>query len=174
MAASIGQHAAIHGKRQYGASPFAFPQHLLATLAFPDSRTGGLAMSRTLADRAWRIAGLLALLAMPALSQPARGQNLDALAAPLLQSCETVRDRNWCRHGLKMMQDELPAARQGRYQAMRNIAFCLIDGCEGAVRRDRAGGCAWRRAIIEVHGRPGGRADKSDEANLALCKGWGF
>jgi hypothetical protein len=85
-----------------------------------------------------------------------------------------VPDRNWCRHGLKMMQNELPAARQGKYQAMRNIAFCLTDGCEGAVRRDRAAGCAWRRAILQVHGVPGGRADKSDEANLATCKGWGF
>jgi hypothetical protein len=111
------------------------------------------------------------LLATPLATQ---AQDLDALAAPRLQPCENARDRNWCRHGLKMMQDQLPAARQGRYQAMRNIAFCLIDGCEGAVRQDRAGGCAWRRAIIEVHGVPGGRADKSDEANLAACKGWGL
>jgi hypothetical protein len=116
----------------------------------------------------------MAAMFLLALAQAAQAQNLDALAAPVLQPCESVRDRNWCRHGLKMMQDELPAARQGRYQAMRNVAFCMIDGCEDAVRRDRAGGCAWRRAIMQVHAVPGGRADKSDEANLALCKGWGF
>jgi hypothetical protein len=135
------------------------------------------AMSRNLVGMTWnRISrrGLMAAIVLLTMPPAAQAQNLDALAAPVLQSCESVPDRNWCRHGLKMMQDELPAARQGRYQAMRNIAFCLTDGCEGAVRRDRAGGCAWRRAILQVHGVPGGRADRSDEANLATCKGWGF
>ncbi|MGL4728150.1 MAG: hypothetical protein ACRCWO_05300 [Bosea sp. (in: a-proteobacteria)] len=105
---------------------------------------------------------------------PVHAQSLDQLVAPSLQSCESVPDKNWCRHGLQSMQQDTPKARQGDYQAMRNVAWCLIDGCEGSVRRDRAGGCAWRRAIMQRHGRQGGRADRSDEANMAQCTSWGF
>ncbi len=121
-----------------------------------------------------RKAIILAALAAPALPAALAAQALDRLATPELQSCDVAKDRNWCRHGLKTVREQLPQAREGNYQAMRNIAFCLIDGCDGAVKPDRAGGCGWRRAIMQVHGGPGGRAERSDEANLDLCKGWGF
>lgn len=124
--------------------------------------------------RLFRKARLLAAFAALGLSSAALSQGLGQLATPELQPCETARDRNWCRHGLKTVREQLPLAREGQYQAMRNIAFCLIDGCDGAVKPDRAGGCGWRRAILQVHGGPGGRADRSDQANFDLCRGWGF
>jgi hypothetical protein len=128
------------------------------------------------------LAALVTLTMLPPMMAAAQGlqppglqkPDLQKLGAPSLQSCEVAVDKNWCRHGLQSMQKELPGARQGNYQAMRNVAWCMVDGCEGAVRRDRAGGCAWRRAIMQLHGHQGGRADRSDETNLAQCTSWGL
>lgn len=37
----------------------------------------------------------------------------------------------------------------GQYQGQRNVAFCLSDGCSGAIRVNKILGCAWRFVILE-------------------------
>lgn len=57
--------------------------------------------------------------------------------------CETTRAlfeaRDW------------PKAWQGDYEAQRNVAFCLGNGCDGAVLIDQTSSCAWRGALIEMN-----------------------
>lgn len=62
------------------------------------------------------------------------------------------------------IEPQLRPARRGDYQAMRNIAFCMWDGCDGAVEIDRKGSCAWRRRIARLK-----RADRNDETHYARC-----
>nr|USU32883.1 hypothetical protein NG677_04065 [Methylobacterium sp. OTU13CASTA1] len=52
-----------------------------------------------------------------------------------------------------------PLAQHGDYQGQRNVSFCLADGCDGAVKVNRALGCAWRLVIINS-GNP--KADTTD------------
>lgn len=39
----------------------------------------------------------------------------------------------------------------GDYDAQRNVAFCLINGCDGAVIPDRSSACAWRAVILATN-----------------------
>lgn len=87
---------------------------------------------------------------------------------PVLQLCD---DDVMCVQAYGQIDREYPLARRGQYQAMRNVAFCMWDGCDGAVRRDRKGACAWRRAIMRQHPKT---FDTSDEMNLAMCVRSGF
>jgi hypothetical protein len=58
------------------------------------------------------------------------------------------------------------AFRAGDYQAMRNRAFCLNTGCDGAVRIDRKASCVIRRDIMRKHA---GNFDRSDEMHMSAC-----
>ena len=89
--------------------------------------------------------------------------------APVLKSCDGASDRQWCEINRAKMQREAPALRSRDYQAMRNAAFCQWDGCDGSVELNRRSACAWRRLIMQMHYKPGGPADRSDESNLGLC-----
>jgi hypothetical protein len=106
----------------------------------------------------------------------AGAQNLAALPAPVALSCAAApaNVRVFCDQGLDIASRQIVAARRGDYDAMRNVAFCLADGCDGSVVRNREASCAWRRAIIQRHGRAGGKAGRSDEMNMATCVQWGY
>ncbi len=58
-------------------------------------------------------------------------------------------------------------AYRGDYQAQRNLAFCLITGCQGAVTVDKALGCAWRTVILAA---ATSEVDATDTSNLQLCR----
>lgn len=51
----------------------------------------------------------------------------------------------------------------GKYQAQRNVSYCLSTGCDGAIRIDATLGCAWRQIAIETGHRQG---DDSDASSL--------
>lgn len=57
-------------------------------------------------------------------------------------------------------------AYRGLYNAQRNLAFCLSDGCNGAVIPDQSRSCAWRIVIL-ASGHSD--ADATDIANLKYC-----
>lgn len=57
-------------------------------------------------------------------------------------------------------------AYQGVYQAQRNLAFCLSDGCYGAVIPNQNLSCAWR-IVIAASGDP--QVDDLDVASLKSC-----
>ncbi len=57
-------------------------------------------------------------------------------------------------------------AYRGLYNAQRNLAFCLGDGCNGSVITDKSRSCAWRIVIL-ASGHPDN--DTSDITNLKSC-----
>lgn len=67
------------------------------------------------------------------------------------------------------MVDQLGAdnrkAWKGDYQAQRNVAFCLSDGCDGMLIPNRSLGCAWRIIII---GSGSPKVDSTDTGNLKV------
>jgi hypothetical protein len=61
-----------------------------------------------------------------------------------------------------------PRAWRGDYQEQRNVAFCLMTGCDAAVEVRKAEACAWRSVILAVNAKS---ADDTDASNLAMaCK----
>lgn len=46
------------------------------------------------------------------------------------------------------MKAQWPKALKGDYQSQRNVAFCLSNGCDGAVTIDRLTSCTWRIVIL--------------------------
>lgn len=60
-------------------------------------------------------------------------------------------------------------AQRRDYQGQRNVSYCLVSGCDGAVAPDRTLGCAWRLVILSS-GSP--KVDASDEQFLrSFCSG---
>lgn len=69
----------------------------------------------------------------------------------------------------EQFQRNLRSASKGNYTAQRNVADCLLTGCDGAVTIDKALGCAWR-AVILVSGSL--QVDAGDRANFDIsCRG---
>ncbi|MCJ2050864.1 hypothetical protein [Methylobacterium sp. J-070] len=102
---------------------------------------------------------LLALLAGPAAGQAAGDH---------LQLCPAGPDAA-CAANQAEFRAAVPLAYRGDYQAQRNVAFCLQDGCGGGIRRNPALACAWRQVIL---GSGSNRVDGSDESNARLaCAG---
>lgn len=64
---------------------------------------------------------------------------------------------------VQFAEADWPAAWQGDYQAQRNVAFCLISGCDGAVQIDKSSGCAWRSVILALNSQS---ATDLDAANI--------
>ncbi len=64
---------------------------------------------------------------------------------------------------VQFAEADWPAAWQGDYKAQRNVAFCLITGCDGAVLIDKSAGCAWRAVILEMNS---GAASDGDASNM--------
>jgi hypothetical protein len=62
----------------------------------------------------------------------------------------------------EFVEKDWPAAWAGDYQAQRNVAFCLSNGCSGAVEVIDSAACAWRMVILDsAHDQ----ADDTDESN---------
>lgn len=79
--------------------------------------------------------------------------------------CSAASDPDLCRQSQAQLRGEASAADRD-YGAMRNVAFCLWDGCDGAIDRDRKQSCQMRRKIMDVHKR---KVDRSDEGHFATC-----
>jgi|GEM_PF-2671543 len=72
-----------------------------------------------------------------------------------------------CRGNQADMIASTKFAYEGDYQAQRNVAYCLISGCQGAVIVDKALGCAWRTVILAA---ATSEVDATDTSNLKACQ----
>lgn len=63
---------------------------------------------------------------------------------------------------VQFAEADWPAAWLGDYGAQRNVAYCLITGCEGAVQIDKSAGCAWRAVILEMNSDEAGDGDAAN------------
>jgi hypothetical protein len=97
-----------------------------------------------------------------------------AQSLPMLTDCAKAPEPTFCQANLRQQQRERQALARNDYQAMRNAAFCQWSGCDGAVDVDKISACAWRRAILRLHGGPSGRADNTDRGNQRVCAEAGF
>jgi hypothetical protein len=82
----------------------------------------------------------------------------------LYLDCARAEQPEWCRASQAQQREEENAFRRRDYTAMRNRAFCLWTGCDGAVKIDRSSSCVVRRVIMR---HP--QADRGDESHLANC-----
>lgn len=88
-----------------------------------------------------------------------------AVAAPQFLDCGKASDPALCRQSQEQLRSE--AASAGRdYGAMRNAAYCLWTGCDGAIARDNKAACVIRRAIMKRHQS---KVDGNDEQHFARC-----
>jgi hypothetical protein len=55
---------------------------------------------------------------------------------------------DFCEHTLKSFPEDYRKAIAGDYQGQRNVAFCLQNGCKGAVEKRAVLACAWRKVIL--------------------------
>jgi hypothetical protein len=69
--------------------------------------------------------------------------------APPAPSTGFCPDNELCEvHRATFERRDWPKAWKGDYQGQRNVAFCLANGCDGAVAVNRVAACAWRIVII--------------------------
>tara|TARA_R110002020_G_scaffold471284_1_gene698250 strand:+ start:38919 stop:39371 length:453 start_codon:yes stop_codon:yes gene_type:complete len=61
--------------------------------------------------------------------------------------CADTSHLGLCEATRVSFKTDYEAARRGDYPAQRNVAFCLYDGCDGAVLRKPVESCAWRMVI---------------------------
>lgn len=87
------------------------------------------------------------------------------------RQCPRTSGVDWCALAQEQARKERAAFQRGDYTAMRNRAFCLWTGCDGAFERDPEASCAIRREIVRRHNR---RFDSSDETHLANCSSRGL
>lgn len=101
---------------------------------------------------------------------PAIAQSFGNPNDHLLAGCSTndpVR-RAFCERSRTNFPGEWNRALQGDYGAQRNVAFCLQDGCDGALLPNPLLSCAWRMVITTSgHSEYG----YGDDANLRLACG---
>lgn len=70
--------------------------------------------------------------------------------APVTEAC-LAGDVAICEvNRAQMSRRDWPLAWRGDYQAQRNVAFCLTNGCDGAVQINKTAGCAWRVVILSA------------------------
>ncbi|MDB5596244.1 MAG: hypothetical protein JWM36_3205 [Hyphomicrobiales bacterium] len=74
-------------------------------------------------------------------------------------------DEQMCDFSQKQFKAEYPKAYRRDYQAQRNIAFCLSQGCDRAVITNPILGCAWRMVIV---GSGFSMVDTTDTGNLRV------
>jgi hypothetical protein len=85
-------------------------------------------------------------------SSHALAQSADTYVA----MCLGASDEAWCKANQEQFRREFPLALKGKYAAQRNVAFCLSDGCDTAVKQNPISACAWRIVILasgdsEIH-----------------------
>lgn len=78
---------------------------------------------------------------------------------PITGSCS---DTMCATSQVQFAEADWPAAWQGDYGAQRNVAYCLITGCAGAVQIDKSAGCAWRAVILEINSDEAGDGDAAN------------
>lgn len=61
--------------------------------------------------------------------------------------CVNVPDEAICKAEVQSLKSDWQRALKRDYQAQRNVAYCLTNGCNGAVIVDKVEGCAWRMVI---------------------------
>ncbi|WP_137136607.1 hypothetical protein [Rhizobium sp. FKY42] len=83
---------------------------------------------------------------------------------PPVTSC--MGDDPMCEPSRATMFVDAKYAYQGVYQAQRNLAFCLDDGCYGAAIPNRNLSCAWR-IVIAASGNT--KVDALDLTSLKAC-----
>ncbi|MCA3645985.1 MAG: hypothetical protein IOC54_01395 [Methylobacterium sp.] len=83
-----------------------------------------------------------------------------------LGSCS--ENDKFCEGNLAQFKKWFPLAWRRDYQGQRNVAFCLRDGCDGAVVKNPTLACAWRMVIL---GSASTKIDQSDFANFRIACG---
>jgi hypothetical protein len=106
--------------------------------------------------------GIVVLAAVPGTS--AFAQNARDYLSP---SCPTGPDAALCEQNRGEFLKEHPQAMRGDYQSQRNVAFCMITGCDGAVRVNTITGCAWRMVIVASGSM---KVDRSDTSHIESCR----
>lgn len=99
------------------------------------------------------------ILTMLVLTAPAQAQK----ASDYELECEGASDVKWCNVQLAQFRKWFPLALRGDYQGQRNVAYCLSDGCDGAVMKKPITSCAWRIVIV---GSGSPKVDQIDTNNL--------
>lgn len=85
----------------------------------------------------------------------------DGYALPI-----TMCSDDTCMVDYASMLRDLPKAYKKDYQAQRNVAFCLWDGCQGSVQKNVNLGCAWTIVLL-ASGSP--KVTDLDFKNLKHC-----
>lgn len=111
---------------------------------------------------------LCSLVFLLALSASASAGSNDNDVDYLMSGCNNAINQELCSFSEKEFRADYKKAYKKNYQAQRNVAYCLIGGCNGAVVENKPFGCAWR-AVIIASGSP--RVDETDRFNYeAVCK----
>jgi len=81
------------------------------------------------------------------------GANTSAQSLPDAQAfmkgfCPAGDKKSECDYNLETFPQDYAGAVAGDYQGQRNVAFCLSNGCAGAVDQRPALACAWRKVIL--------------------------
>jgi hypothetical protein len=66
----------------------------------------------------------------------------------LIGDCHDARTLETCEVTRRGFPADWALANKGDYQAQRNVAYCLSNGCDGAIVIDKTAGCAWRMVIL--------------------------
>lgn len=86
-------------------------------------------------------------------------------ATPKFLDCNNAPDKELCQSSQSQLREEAGKSSTD-YTAMRNVAYCLWTGCDGAVARDNKAACLIRRAIMKRHQK---KVDGNDELHFARC-----
>ena len=106
--------------------------------------------------RALLLAFLLVVSGLPALA----ADGVPAYA-DLLADC-TKSDDPACAGQQTVLASQWPKALAGNTLALRNFAFCLADGCYGALKVDPVKACALRIVVAVAMGRDIGTEDRDN------------
>lgn len=111
----------------------------------------------------------LGLLFFAAAIASGHAQTLSSDVEYLLGECSVAANERMCNANHDEFISDYRLAFKKDYQAQRNVAFCLIDGCDGAVKINKPLGCAWRIVILASGSQ---KLDASDRMNYdIMCKG---
>jgi hypothetical protein len=81
--------------------------------------------------------------------------------SPKTLSCAGAEDARYCEHLKSDFLASWPKANSGDYMSQRNVAFCLLSGCQGAVEVNFLKACTWAIVIAGAD-----EADSTDRRNF--------
>lgn len=108
-----------------------------------------------------RVLSLALFLAISAGASPAFAAGGVPAFADLLADC-TKSDDPACAGQQTVLASQWPKALAGNTLALRNFAFCLADGCYGALKVDPVKACALRIVVAVAMGRDIGTEDRDN------------